>query len=276
MNVEHRLSLRPLDLARLALFSIIVLVPACGSKVPAQIEIIDGRQIEIATAGSGGAATVVFESGLGNDWTPWDQVASEVARHARIFAYSRPGNGASGPATTPRDPRTIVEELRALLAARDVAPPYLLVGHSNGGGYMELFAKAHPDEVMGVVLVDPRHRDFLARCEAAMLDLCGITESTLATQAPVVIAEYRAYAMASQQIGAAGGFGAYPVRVLTASDVAGSAERQALWRSMHASLAAEATDGQQLVIQGAGHGIQVDRPDEVVRTILALLPSTAS
>ena len=53
---------------------------------------------------------------------------------------------------------------------------------------MELFAKSHADEVAGVVLVDPRHRDFLTTCEAAMLDLCGIPESTLATQAPAVIA----------------------------------------------------------------------------------------
>lgn len=266
--------LRPFDLAHLALVSLPFILDACGSKVPARLEIIDGRQVEIATAGSGGAATVVFESGLGLDWTPWDEVAHEVSLHTRIFAYSRPGYGASGPATTARDPRTIVEELRVLLASQGYAPPYLLVGHSNGGAYMELFAKSHADEVMGVVLVDPRHRDFLSRCEAAKLDLCGIPESTLAEQSPVVIAEYRAYTLAAEEIRAAGGFGSYPVRVLTAGNVAGSAARQALWREMHASLAAEATEGQQLTINGAGHGIQVDRPAEVTGAILALLPST--
>jgi pimeloyl-ACP methyl ester carboxylesterase len=269
MTLEHRT--RHLEIARLALLSLTVLLGACSSKVPARIEMVDGRQVELATAGSGGAATVVFEAGLGRDWTDWDEVASEVARHTRIFAYSRPGYGASGPLTTPRDPRTIVEELRALLAHEGYAPPYLLVGHSNGGAYMELFAKSHADEVVGVVLLDPRHRDFLAACEAAMLDRCGIPESTLATQGPSVIAEYRAYALASEQIRAAGGFGPYPVRVLTAGNVAGSAARQALWRSMHASLAAEATDGRQIVVRGAGHGVQVDRPGEVVQAILEVL-----
>jgi pimeloyl-ACP methyl ester carboxylesterase len=127
---------------------------------------------------------------------------------------------------------------------------------------------------VGVVLVDPRHRDFLATCEAAMLDLCGIPESTLATQAPVVIAEYHGYSMASDEMRAAGGFGAYPVRVLTASDISGSAERQALWRSMHASLAAEATDGEQILVEGARHNIQVDQPGKVVNAILAVLPPT--
>ena len=97
------------DHTRLLLIATLVLIAACGSKVPARVETIDGHEIEIATAGSGGAATVVFEAGLGDDWTSWDNVASRVAQHTRIFAYSRPGYGASGPATTPRDPRQIVE-----------------------------------------------------------------------------------------------------------------------------------------------------------------------
>jgi pimeloyl-ACP methyl ester carboxylesterase len=246
---------------------------ACGSRVPARVETVNGRQVEIATAGAGGAATVVFESGLGDDWTRWDQVASEVALHARIFAYSRPGYGASGPVTTPRDPRQIVEELRTLLASQGYPPPYLLVGHSFGGTYMELFAKSHPDEVMGVVLVDPRHRDFLSTCEAAHLDLCGIPESVLATQAASVIAEYHAFVRASDEIRAAGGFGAYPVRVLTATDHPVSPAREALWETMLASLAAEAVNGEQIIVQGSGHYIQIDRPAEVVKTILALLPA---
>jgi pimeloyl-ACP methyl ester carboxylesterase len=273
MAPEHRI--RHFDTARLALLSITILLGACSSRIPARVEFVHGHQVEIATAGAAGAATVVFEAGLGADWTPWDEVATEVARHTRTFAYSRPGYGASGPVTTPRNPRTIVEELRALLAWQGYAPPYVLVGHSNGGGYMELFAKSHADEVVGVVLVDPRHRDFLTTCEAARLDLCGIPESTLATQAPAVIAEYDAYSLASEEMRAAGGFGAYPVRVLTASDISGSAARQALWKSMHASLAAEATDGVQILVQGASHNIQVDQPGEVVKAILAILPATS-
>jgi hypothetical protein len=44
---------------------------------------------------------------------------------------------------------------------------------------------------------------------------------------------------------------------------------------MLGSLAAEAVDGQQIVVQGAGHHIQLDRPDVVVTAILAMLPSTS-
>lgn len=250
-----------------------VLVAACGSTVPARIETIDGHDVEIATAGSGGAATVVFEAGLGDDWTSWDNVASQVAQHTQIFAYSRPGYGASSPATTPRDPRTIVEELRALLAHEGYAPPYILVGHSFGGTYMELFAKAHPDEVIGAVLVDPRHRDFLATCEAAALDNCGIPEPILETQGPSTIAEYRAFPLGSDEIRAAGAFGAYPVRVLTATDHPVSPAREMLWETMLGELAAEASNGEQIIVHGAGHYIQLDSPDDVVQSIIAMLPT---
>lgn len=274
MTIEHRI--RHFDNARLALLSIAALAAACSSRVPAKVVTINGHQVEIATAGAGGSATIVFEAGLGEDWTHWDEVASTVARHARVFAYSRPGFGASGPATTPRDPKTIVEELRALLAAQGYAPPYVLVGHSIGGTYMELFAKSHGEEVVGVVLVDPRHRDFLTACEANNVDGCGIPESTLALQAPAVIAEYHAFTMASDQIHAAGGFGSYPVRVLTATNHPGwSAAVETLWETMLGSLAAEAVNGEQIIVRGAGHHIQLDRPDVVEQSILAMLPSTS-
>jgi pimeloyl-ACP methyl ester carboxylesterase len=255
------------------LIAALVLFAGCGSTVPARIETIDGHDIEIATAGSGGAATVVFESGLGDDWTSWDDVANDVAQHTRIFACSRPGYGASSPATTPRNPLQIAEELRALLAYEGYTPPYILVGHSMGGTYMELFAKAHPDEVIGAVLVDPRHRDFLATCEAATLDNCGISESLLQTQAASTIAEYHAFPLGSDEIRAAGTFGAYPVRVLTATDHPVSAAREELWETMLGDLAAEASNGQQIIVSGAGHYIQRDRPDVVVSSILAMLPT---
>src|SRR6186997_2443298 len=92
-------------LAHLALLVLAGAILGCSSRVPARVETVNGHQVEIATAGTGGTATVVFEAGLGEDWTHWDQVASEVARHARVFAYSRPGFGASDPMTTPRDPK---------------------------------------------------------------------------------------------------------------------------------------------------------------------------
>ena len=227
-------------------------------------------RVEVFEAGTGDA-TVVFESGLGNDWTSWEPVAREVAVEARVFAYSRPGYGQSQSTDDARNASTIVEQLRTLLASRGYAPPYVLVGHSFGGTYMELFAKAHPEEVAGLVLVDPRHRDFTSACEQAGLAGCTIPASVLPSLRPVEIAEYEAFASTADEIRATRGFGTHPVRVLTATWHSFGPEPEPLWQSMLVSLADEAADGEQILFPGAGHGLQTERPHEVAEVILSLV-----
>jgi len=234
-------------------------------------EVSDGA-VEVVEHGTGDT-TVVFESGLGNDWTPWEPVASEVAAQARTFAYSRPGYGRSAPSPQARDAAQIVQDLRALLAARGVAPPYVLVGHSFGGAYMELFAKAYPEDVEGVVLVDPRHRDFTTACQEAGLEGCVIPASVVASLPQVQADEFEAFAHTSEEMGALGAFGPYPVRVLTATVHGFTPELEALWVSMLGSLADEAADGDQSLFVGAGHFLQVERAHEVAQVILSLLPA---
>lgn len=237
--------------------------------VPAAPDSDPERAVETFEAGAGDA-TVVFEAGFGDDWTPWEQVAREVAKTARVFAYSRPGYGHSDPATDPRDASHIVEDLRALLAAHGYAPPYVLVGHSFGGAYMELFAKAHPREVAGLVLVDPRHPDFSAACAQAGLDGCDIPDDLVATLPPVQIAEYEAFARTAEEMRTAGAFGSYPVRVLTATSHGFTPEVEALWVSLLGSLADEAEHGEQVLFEGAGHYLQLERPADVTAAITSL------
>lgn len=269
--VSSTLFTRPRARARFALLIGALTLTACGNNLQPSVVHVDGRAVEVVEAGAG-EATVVFESGLGNDWTPWDNVASEVSRHARVFAYSRPGYGDSDPSATPRDAEHIVAELRALLSSQGYAPPYVLVGHSFGGTYMELFAKSHPDEVAGVVLVDPRPRDFLKSCEQKKIESCGISAEDLATLPAVQVAEYDAFPKASGEIHAAGSFGSYPVRVLTATEHPTSPAWETLWESMLGSLAAEAKDGKQVFFAGAGHYLQLERTADVARIIVEMLP----
>lgn len=264
----------------------VAVLPACGSEVTrveaappagaADVPTAPDRgaapALEVFEAGAGDA-TVVFESGLGDDWTPWQQVAAEVSAHARVFAHSRPGYGGSDETADPRDAARIVLELRTLLAARGYAPPYALVGHSFGGAYMELFAKAHPEEVAALVLVDPRHRDFTAACAQAGLDGCSIPKDLVASLPPVQIAEYDAFARTADEIRAAGSFGSYPVRVLTATAHGFAPQVEALWVSMLRSLADEAADGEQRVFPGAGHYLHVEHAHEVAEAIVDLLAS---
>ena len=121
-----------------------------------QDTLVDGRWVQTAVLGQG-RPVVVFESGLGAGLTAWDQVFPKVAAFTTAFVYSRPGYGSSEWSNTPRTGAVVVEELRATLRKRGLAPPYLLVGHSLGGLYLQLFARLHPDEVAGLVLVDSSH-----------------------------------------------------------------------------------------------------------------------
>lgn len=130
-----------------------VAAPVAG---PAPVtDTIGGRRVESLTIRQPDArAVVVFEAGSRGTIRTWGTVPQLVSRDATVFAYNRPGYGNSSAAVTPRDGRTIVEELRQVLRTKGLQPPYVLVGHSLGGLYMQLFARAYPQEVQGIVLVE--------------------------------------------------------------------------------------------------------------------------
>jgi pimeloyl-ACP methyl ester carboxylesterase len=51
-----------------------------------------------------------------------------------------------------------VADLHALLTIAGVAGPYVLVGHSWGGFTATTYPRVYPDDVSGLVLVDPGSR----------------------------------------------------------------------------------------------------------------------
>jgi pimeloyl-ACP methyl ester carboxylesterase len=53
----------------------------------------------------------------------------------------------------------VVNNLHTLLATADIRAPYILVGHSLGGLYVQLYAKRYPKEVSGVILLDSSNAD---------------------------------------------------------------------------------------------------------------------
>jgi len=142
----------------LALLSALCLLcagPAQAAAERATVDTIDGRKLESLTIRNPAAkATVVFENGSRATLDGWDKVLDAVSPAATVFAYNRPGYGHSEATGAPRDGATIVAQLRSTLRQKGLAPPYVLVGHSLGGLYMQLFARRYPEEVKGLVLVD--------------------------------------------------------------------------------------------------------------------------
>jgi pimeloyl-ACP methyl ester carboxylesterase len=98
---------------------------------------------------------VVFESGISATCLNWTQVRAEVEGFARACTYDRAWLGWSDPADSPRTTSAIVDELHGLLEAARIPRPFILTGHSFGGLLVRAYAAKYPDDVAGLVLVDP-------------------------------------------------------------------------------------------------------------------------
>jgi pimeloyl-ACP methyl ester carboxylesterase len=119
------------------------------------VDIGDGVTLEVVVAGAG-PVTVIFENGLGTPLEGWDAIAPLVAQRTRTVRYDRRSAAPSG-ALAARTAADMATDLERLLAALDLKPPYVLVGHSWGGVVARTFMHRHPVAVTGLVLVDATH-----------------------------------------------------------------------------------------------------------------------
>ena len=121
---------------------------------PHRVEVEPGRRLNIRCTGSG-SPTIVFEQGGEGMIFNWARVLPAVAALTRVCVYDRGGFGWSDPPRYPVTARSVTDDLHALLMRAGVRSPIILVGHSIGGFYATMFADRFPDEVAGLVLVDP-------------------------------------------------------------------------------------------------------------------------
>lgn len=156
---------------------------ATGSPTPLSSEQsvdLDGRHVYLTVTGTRRPRqpAVVLLAGYHDSADVWTRsdvlslhrpavgppVFEALATFCRAYAYDRPGtlryiDGApltkrTTPTAQPRTAADVVSELHSLLGAAHVAPPYLLVGHSLGGLFAQLYARQHPGDVAGIVFVD--------------------------------------------------------------------------------------------------------------------------
>lgn len=106
--------------------------------------------------------TVVLIHGFGCTGLEWADsvVPGLLERQVQVFSYDRIlfAEPAPGKKKLPRRTAPVLAaELRALLKARGLEPPFILVGHSYGGLIAQVYAMQFPSDVSGMVLIDPAH-----------------------------------------------------------------------------------------------------------------------
>lgn len=236
---------------------------------------VGGYRLYLRRRGEGGPA-VVLDAGTGDcaSTGAWESVEPHVAAFTTVCSYDRAGLGRSGAGPAPRTSGRMVEELRALLAAAGVRPPYVLVGHSFGGFNVRLFAARYPAEVAGLLLVDPAHEEGRRRL------LVMLSPKDQAEHIRRGNSEGSDWEASVAELGAAGPLPPIPVTVLSRGQMAlipdgwphERAERwEGVWAELQLDLAQRIPGSKQIIAQQSRHYIQRFEPELVVAIIRELV-----
>jgi pimeloyl-ACP methyl ester carboxylesterase len=147
-----------------ALVTVFVLtgVPRAQELAPPPGRMVDigGRRLHLHCTGSG-SPTTLLEAGASSFALDWALVQPAIAATTRVCSYDRAGQGWSDAAPPGETPEGIVADLHTLLGIAGEKPPYILVGASFGALLARLYTVRYPEDVAGLVFVDPAHEDDL-------------------------------------------------------------------------------------------------------------------
>jgi len=246
-----------------------------------QLVDIGGRQLFINCLGEAkdGQPIVILDSGLGSDSTSWKLVQPEVAKFARVCSYDRAGLGRSEKAPKLGDGDSIIADLHRLLVAANIRPPFVLVGHSLGGLNSRRYAVEHPSDVVGMVFVDSPNENASPRFWKIFREVHR--REPTPEEERLIVGEDLDMKVVEEQAREKRWEADIPLIVLTRDSSKAPPEsefdmrREALRKEMQAELVKRSKLGEQRVILGAGHDIQLDNPGAVIQAIRDILERTS-
>ncbi|WP_244833724.1 alpha/beta hydrolase [Clostridium sp. BJN0001] len=116
---------------------------------------IDGKKNEYNYKGKG-SVTVILDGCIGTTMYQWNGIIDKLKENKdiSIFTYNRQGYGYNdgGDKLTPKEQAM---RLKTILKKSGVSKPYIIVGEGYGSLVGTNFANEYPDEVGGMVLINP-------------------------------------------------------------------------------------------------------------------------
>lgn len=103
--------------------------------------------------------TVIIEAGAGTPSPTYHWLQKGIAETTKVCVYDRAGLAWSEESGLPRDSDTVVRTLNSLLTKANIKRPFVFAGHSIAGLYMRRYVDLYPDDVAGMVFLDPSHPD---------------------------------------------------------------------------------------------------------------------
>lgn len=133
---------------------------AAGPEVyppPGRMVDIGGRSLHMNCEGKG-SPTVILMAGGGGFSIDWELVQPKVAENTRVCSYDRAGLGWSDPGPAEDTVEKIVSDLHTLLQASGERGPYVLVGASIGGIFIQAYQRAFPKDIAALVFTNSSNR----------------------------------------------------------------------------------------------------------------------
>jgi pimeloyl-ACP methyl ester carboxylesterase len=255
-------------------------------------EVIPGSKEEMVNVGgyelftriSGNKTpTIVLMGGLGGDTEEWKGIEKDFAEIATVVNYDREGLGKSAWQKRPKDSETIAKELHALLRAKKIPTPYVLVVHSLGGIHARVYLSLFKSEVAGMVLVDPTAEDIY---EAVWATLSPEEVAAQKAQIPIeneatlkslpeggLKEEFRYIDTCFEQVRALKVTTNAPIAVISSMKLESTEPLEPLVKQLHKQLRddflAKTSTGKNkhYTTQTAGHYVQADQPALVLEAV---------
>jgi pimeloyl-ACP methyl ester carboxylesterase len=118
------------------------------------VDLGDGMTVHLRDEGPKDAPAIILLHGSNASLHTWQQWVDRLGKDYRIIRYDQPGHGLTGP--HPKDDysaKAFIDVVDRVAKNRGLGKFYL-GGNSMGGWVTHEYAKAHPEKLLGIILVD--------------------------------------------------------------------------------------------------------------------------